>query len=38
MRLAQWVWNWLIVPVLIAMIVGAVLIDGIKHKIKRAKK
>lgn len=37
MRLAQWVWNWLIVPLFIALIVGAVLLDAIKHKYKRAK-
>jgi hypothetical protein len=37
LRLCQWLWNWIIVPLLIVMIVGDALLIAIKHKYKRAK-
>jgi hypothetical protein len=37
MRLAQWCWNWLIVPVIILLIIIAVLLSALKHKLKRSK-
>jgi hypothetical protein len=35
MRLAQWVWNWLVVPVIIMLFIAAMVIRAIKHKFKR---
>lgn len=35
MWFAHFVWNWLIVPIVILIIIGDILLRAVAHKIKR---
>jgi hypothetical protein len=36
MRLAQFCWRWFLVPVIIAMLIGAIMLDEIRaHRAKK---
>jgi uncharacterized membrane-anchored protein YhcB (DUF1043 family) len=37
MWFAQCVWNWIVVPIVIIIIVGCIIVDALTHRIKRGR-